>query len=162
MRLLAIVGSLGARSSNRLLLERAAAIAPAGIEVTVFADLGSLPHFDPDLPDDAAPAPVRAFRAAIAAHDAVLVASPEYGHSLPGVLKNAIDWCIGSGELEGKIVGVTAAVAHVGRGQAGLDAVAKPLGAVSAKLVFCEPTLRGDDEALAARLRAIAEVVAAR
>ena len=50
------------------------------------------------------------WRRALAESDAVLIATPEYGFSLPGVLKNGIDWVIGSGELEGKVVAITAAV----------------------------------------------------
>jgi len=55
----------------------------------------------------------------LSASDAVLIASPEYGFSLPGALKNAIDWVIGSGELEGKVVAITAAVPGPERGRRG-------------------------------------------
>jgi NAD(P)H-dependent FMN reductase len=58
----------------------------------------------------AVPESVLRWRGMLAASDAVLIASPEYGFSLPGALKNAIDWVIGSGELEGKVVAITAAV----------------------------------------------------
>ena len=102
IRVLGIVGSLGARSSNLMLLEMIASVAPEEIEVVLYAGLGDLPHFDPDLDPDAAPPAVRALRHAIAASDALLVAAPEYGHSLPGVLKNAIDWLIGSGSSSGR------------------------------------------------------------
>lgn len=92
MRVLSILGSLGAHSKNLRLLEESQRAAPAGMEVVLETGLGALPHFDPDVPDDAAPEPVRGLRAQIAAADALLIACPEYGHSLPGVLKNAIDW----------------------------------------------------------------------
>jgi len=59
---------------------------------------------------------------------ALLIASPEYGHSLPGSLKNAIDWLIGSGELESKVVAVTAAVPIAERGRLGLKALCDTLG----------------------------------
>src|SRR5437660_6012978 len=87
IRILGIVGSLGTRSSNLTLLETAASVAPEGIEVVLYTALGTLPHFDPDVDPDGAPSVVRALRSAIAASDAVLIAAPEYGHSLPGVLK---------------------------------------------------------------------------
>src|SRR6476659_3959252 len=116
IRILAIVGSLGARSSNLALLETAASVAPEGIEVVLYTGLGDLPHFDPDIDPDDAPSAVRAFRQAIAASDALLIAAPEYGHSLPGVLKNALDWLIGSGELERKVIAITASVPHPERG----------------------------------------------
>src|SRR5262249_14165689 len=93
-------------------------------------------------PDDA-PSAVRALRQAIAASDAVLIAAPEYGHSLPGVLKNAIDWLIGSGELEGKLVAITAAVPSAERGRQGRAALRQTLGAVRAVIVSDEPIARG-------------------
>src|SRR5262249_8680847 len=86
---------------------------------------------------------VRALRQAIAASDAVLIAAPEYGHSLPGVLKNAIDWLIGSGELEQKVVAITASVPSAERGRPGLAALRQTLGAVRAAVVSDEPIARG-------------------
>jgi NAD(P)H-dependent FMN reductase len=73
----------------------------------------------------------------------VLIAAPEYGHSLPGVLKNAIDWLIGSGELEAKVVAITASVPSAERGRQGLAALRQTLGAVRAVIVSDEPIARG-------------------
>jgi chromate reductase, NAD(P)H dehydrogenase (quinone) len=75
----------------------------------------------------------------------VLVASPEYGFSLPGTLKNAIDWVIGSGELEGKVVAITAAVPAPERGRRGLQALRDTLAAVRATIVGGEPIARGPE-----------------
>jgi 2-hydroxychromene-2-carboxylate isomerase/NAD(P)H-dependent FMN reductase len=160
MRVLAVSGSLHARSGNRALLETAAAVAPAGVEVTPFEGLRELPPFDPDAEAASIPA-VEAWREALRACDAVLVACPEYGFSLPGVLKNAIDWVIGSGELEGKVVGVTAAVSIADRGRRGLDALGVPLRAVSARVLGGRPIVRGPglDGDVAALLAAIAREV---
>jgi chromate reductase len=72
----------------------------------------------------------------------VLIASPEYGHSLPGALKNGIDWVIGSGELERKVVAITSAVPAAERGLSGLQALRQTLGAVSARIVGGEPIVR--------------------
>ena len=77
--------------------------------------------------------------------DALLIAMPEYGHSLPGSLKNAIDWLIGSGELEGKLVAMTSAVPAPERGRLGLAALRDTLGAVSAKIAFQSPIVHGPD-----------------
>ena len=143
VRVLGIVGSLGARSSNLILLEMAASLASEDIEVVLYTGLGGLPHFDPDLDPDEAPPAVRALRQAIAASDALLVAAPEYGHSLPGVLKNAIDWLIGSGELERKVVAITTSVPAPERGRQGLAALRQTLGAVRAMIVSDEPITRG-------------------
>jgi chromate reductase len=145
VRILAVCGSLQQRSSNLTLLRTAQASAPAGVEISLFDGLRDLPHFDPDLEAQSEPREVRSWRAAIAESDALLIASPEYGHSLPGVLKNAIDWVIGSGELERKIVAITAAVPGPERGRLGLQALRQTLGAVSATIVGGEPIARGPD-----------------
>lgn len=142
-RILAICGSLQARSSNRTLLEVAAQSPPAGVEILLFDGLRDLPHFNPDLEANGALPVVEAFRRALAASEALLIASPEYGHSLPGALKNGIDWVIGSGELERKIVAVTAAVPAAERGRLGLRALCDTLGAVRARIVGGEPIVRG-------------------
>jgi len=142
-RILAVSGSLQARSGNRSLLEVAQATAPDGVVVTIFEGLRAIPAFDLDVDAQGAPEPVLAWRRALAENDAVLVASPEYGFSLPGALKNAIDWVIGTGELEGKVVGLTASVNVAGRGKKGLDALAGTLRAVSARLVGGASIARG-------------------
>jgi len=64
---------------------------------------------------------------------------------LPGSLKNAIDWLIGTGELEGKLVAITSAVAGPLRGRLGLAALRATLGAVSARIAFQEPIARGSN-----------------
>ena len=88
----ALVGSLRAASINRQLAELAAQSAPDGVEVIVFEGLGDLPFYNEDIDTADAPAAVTALRAAAGAADAALVVTPEYNGSIPGVLKNAIDW----------------------------------------------------------------------
>jgi len=93
MKILGLVGSLRSDSYNRMLMRAAAELLPPGVELTVVADeLRDIPAYDEDL--DAGPAPdaVTALREAIAEADAVLVATPEYNGSVPGFLKNALDW----------------------------------------------------------------------
>lgn len=146
MRILAICGSLQQKSSNLTLLRQAQASAPAGVEVQLYDGLRQLPQFDPDLASDdpeRGPSAVTELRRAVAAADALLIATPEYGHSLPGSLKNAIDWLIGTGELESKLVAITSAVPALERGRLGLAALRTTLGAVSARVVFQEPIARG-------------------
>jgi chromate reductase len=146
MRILAVCGSLQEKSSNLTLLRQAMASAPPGVEVELYDGLRDLPHFNPDLLRDEAPGEPRAvaeLRRAIASADALLIAMPEYGHSLPGSLKNAIDWLIGTGELEGKLAAITSAVPAPERGRLGLAALRSTLGAVSAQIAFQEPIVRG-------------------
>ena len=143
MKILAICGSLQSKSSNLTLIEQAIALAPTGVTITAYDGLRDLPQFNPDLEEHRELAVVRALRDAVSSSDALLIACPEYGHSLPGALKNAVDWLIGSGELERKIVAITAAVPHPDRGRRGLKALADTLGAVSARIVFGEPIVKG-------------------
>ncbi len=145
MRILAICGSLQSQSGNLSLLRVAATSTPAGVRIVVFDGLRDLPHFNPDLEasGDAPPAAVLEWRRALGESDALLIATPEYGHSLPGSLKNAIDWVIGSGELGGKVVGITAAVPSLERGRRGLGALRDTLAAVRATVVGGEPIAKG-------------------
>ena len=93
IKVLAISGSLRKASFNTLALRAAAELAPEGVEVTLYDGLRDIPLYDDDLRAGSGyPAPVAAFRAAIKAADALLIASPEYNFSVSGVLKNAIDW----------------------------------------------------------------------
>jgi chromate reductase len=94
VRVLAVSGSLRADSYNTRLLEAAAAAAPAGVEVELLdpALITDLPLYDQDLEDEGAPASVDLLREAWAGADAILFATPEYNGSVPGGLKNAIDW----------------------------------------------------------------------
>jgi chromate reductase, NAD(P)H dehydrogenase (quinone) len=94
MRVLGLSGSLRRESHNRALLRAAAALMPPGAELVEWDRIAELPAYDEDL-DGApgpAPEPVRALREAIADADALLIATPEYNASLPGALKNALDW----------------------------------------------------------------------
>ncbi len=101
MKVLAVSGSLREASINSALCRAAARVAPPGLEVTVFAGLGGLPLFNPDL-EDALPAAVEAFRVAVGQADALLIASPEYAHGISGPLKNALDWLVGFEGTVGK------------------------------------------------------------
>jgi len=91
MRIAGIAGSLRRASYNRGLVRAAASTAPKGVFFDVL-DPGSLPLYNQDVEDAGEPAAVVTFKQAIAAADALLVATPEYNHGIPGVLKNGIDW----------------------------------------------------------------------
>jgi len=102
VRVLAISGSLRKASSNSALVSTAVRVAPVGVEVSVYGELAEVPPFNRDLDTDTAPLGVVRFRAALEACDAILICSPEYAHGVSGVLKNALDWIVGSGELMDK------------------------------------------------------------
>ena len=93
MRILAISGSLRDDSHNTELLRAAAAVAPDGVELELFDGLKDVPPYDADddVPGDQ-PFAVGRFKGALREADAVLISTPEYNSSIPGVLKNALDW----------------------------------------------------------------------
>jgi NAD(P)H-dependent FMN reductase len=91
-KVLVLVGSLRAASINRQLAELALETAPDGVNLQLFDRLGELPFYNEDIDNADVAEPVRALREAAAAADAALVVTPEYNGSIPGVLKNAIDW----------------------------------------------------------------------
>lgn len=162
MRVLAVCGSLKGRSGNRALLKAAAASMPPGVDVVFFDGLGDLPHFNPDLEASGVPESVTRWRRALSESDAVLIASPEYGFSLPGALKNAIDWVIGTGELERKVVAITAATTAADRGRRGLQALRETLSAVRATILGGEPIPKGPglESQIAALAQALIETAA--
>jgi chromate reductase len=92
MKVLGISGSLRHDSHNSALLRAAAERLPAGAELVPFERLGEIPPYDEDVEMGGVPESVRELREAIRAADAVLIATPEYNHSIPGQLKNALDW----------------------------------------------------------------------
>ena len=91
MRILGIAGSVRRGSHNRRLLRAAGDMLPPGVELVEWEGLAGLPAFDEDQ-ENAPPPPVRAFLDAIEGVDALLIATPEYNASVPGALKNALDW----------------------------------------------------------------------
>jgi chromate reductase len=92
MRILGISGSLRRGSHNRKLLRAAAYALPPGAELVEWEGLADLPAFDEDVEGRFIPGPVQELIDAIEAADAVIIATPEYNASIPGALKNAIDW----------------------------------------------------------------------
>ena len=91
MKLLGIAGSLRAASLNAQLLRLTAEELPEGVELEIYDDLASIPPYNHDF-EDIQPYAVERLKAAIADADAILVATPEYNGSIPGQLKNALDW----------------------------------------------------------------------
>jgi len=118
-QILAISGSLRTASLNTALLRAAITLAPEGVEITLYDRLGALPHFNPDLEGTEIPS-VKDIRTQLQISDGVLISSPEYAHGIPGVLKNALDWVVGSGELYRKPVALLNASPRAIHAQASL------------------------------------------
>jgi chromate reductase len=140
MKILAVSGSLRAESHNTSLLRAAAEVAPAAVEVELFdpSGLAQLPLYDQDLDTGDPPASVLRLREAWGEADAILFATPEYNGSVPGGLKNAIDWA-SRPVREGALTNKTAAVIGASTGQFGAmwaqADLRKILGAAGARVV---------------------------
>lgn len=125
LRIAAFAGSLRAGSYNRALLRAAAELAPAGLEIQI-VDLIDVPLYNGDVEAEGDPSGVQALKAAIAAADGVLIATPEYNHGVPAVTKNAVDWASRpprSAVLDQKpvaIIGASPGITGTARGQSQL------------------------------------------
>jgi chromate reductase len=110
-RVVAFAGSLRRRSFNRALIEAALELAPTGMLIEPI-EIGGLQFYNADIEADGDPPPVAEFKAAVAAADGILIATPEHNDGLPGVLTNALDWgsrLPGRAPLAGKPVAVMGA-----------------------------------------------------
>jgi chromate reductase len=157
MKVLGISGSLRRDSYNSALLRAAAERLPAGVELVPYEGLAEIPPYDADVEEQgSAPAPVERLRDAIRGADAVLIATPEYNHSLPGQLKNALDWVsrpAGKSALMGKpAAAIGASTGMFGAVWAQAEA-RKVLGALGGRVVEGElPVLRAQEHYADGRL----------
>ncbi len=111
IHVLGIPGSLREGSYNKALLRAAQEEAPDGMTIEIF-EIGDIPFYNRDVEEEGDPEPVQRLKRAIREADAVLIATPEYQHGLPGVLKNALDWASrppGDAPLKNKVVGMMGA-----------------------------------------------------
>jgi chromate reductase, NAD(P)H dehydrogenase (quinone) len=125
--LLAISGSLRKQSSNTTLLRAAQQLAPKGIELILYKDLGMLPHFNPDVEESTLPLAVNKLRHHIKKADGLIISTPEYAHGVPGSLKNALDWLVGGSEFMNKPVMLLNASSRSSYAQASLVEVVKTM-----------------------------------
>jgi chromate reductase len=138
LRVLGISGSLRAASYNTQLLHTAGELLPASVEFDFYAELGELPPYDQDVEEEGAPAPVQDLRDRVGAADALLIATPEYNGSLPGLLKNAIDWSSrprGEASLANKPVAVIGASTGAFGGVWAQAETRKVLGIAGARVI---------------------------
>jgi len=146
MRVLGIVGSLRRGSFNHALLREAAERLPAGAELIEFDRLREIPPYDADLEAEATPPAVAELRQAMRDADAVIVVTPEYNHSIPGVLKNALDWASRPAG-QSALTGTPAAVIGASTGMFGAvwaqAETRKVLGALGGRVVEAELPVAG-------------------
>jgi chromate reductase len=182
MKLVTISGSLRGGSSATALARALSDLAPAGTISALYDELETIPPFHPDRDreGDVAPAPVARFRALLQAADAVVISTPEYAFGVPGVLKNALDWTVASGDFAGKpAAAISSSPSDLG-GEKAHASLVLTLGAMQARLptkgglvvpfvrkrvaadgTIVDPVLVGELRALVAELARIVASVAA-
>jgi chromate reductase, NAD(P)H dehydrogenase (quinone) len=126
-KVFAICGSTRVRSANLTIIQYMAGIAADQIEVEIYNDLARLPHFNPDLDKESAPEIVEVLRDKIKNADGVLICTPEYVFSLPGALKNAIEWCVSTTIFSEKPVVLITASASGAKAHESLQLVMKTI-----------------------------------
>jgi chromate reductase, NAD(P)H dehydrogenase (quinone) len=128
LTILAVAGSLRATSSNVKIIKEVQQWAPSHVDFIIYEDLASLPAFDDSGEETEA---VTIWRRKLAEADGVFICSPEYAFGIPGALKNAIDWTVGSGELVNKPLALITAAS---KGDSAHAAWLKIFSAVSANI----------------------------
>jgi chromate reductase len=151
MRVLGLSGSLRGDSHNTRLLRGTATLFPDGVELELFDGLGAIPPYSEDAERDRTPPAVAALKDAIAEADAVLVATPEYNGSIPGQLKNALDWVsrpIATTPLRGKPAAVVGASTGLFGAVWAQAEARKVLATIGARVVDRELPVAQADESL--------------
>jgi len=129
IKILAITGSTRKNSSNYKILKYISEEIKPEFEVEIFEDLADIPHFNPDLDNENLPKEVKDFRNKITSADGVIICTPEYVFSLPGSLKNALEWCVSTTIFSSKKTGLITASASGEMGHEQLILVMKTLEA---------------------------------
>ncbi|CAN5462080.1 NADPH-dependent FMN reductase [soil metagenome] len=130
-RILGISGSTKSNSTNERILRAVARMYSGELDIEVFTGIDTIPHFNPDLDNDEPPAAVAAFRKLIDEADGILISTPEYVFSLPGALKNALEWLVSTTILTDKPAAFIVAAAS---GEKAFDSLALILRTVGAKI----------------------------
>jgi chromate reductase len=162
-RLLGMGGSLRAASFNRALLRAAVELAPSGVEITIFDELGALPFYDGDVEAAGDPIAVRSLRAAIDAADAILFVTPEYNDGTSAVLKNAIDWASRPPQrtLAGKVAAVMGASVTPSAARGGIESVKRSLRRAGSEVLDEQVAIPSATDAFDATPRLTAPLVRA-
>lgn len=128
-KIVAITGSTRKNSNNYKILKYLSENIKTEFEIEIFEDLDKIPHFNPDLDTDNPPENVTSFRNKISQADGVIICTPEYVFSLPGSLKNALEWCVSTTVFSNKKTGLITASASGEMGHEQLLLIMKTLEA---------------------------------
>jgi chromate reductase, NAD(P)H dehydrogenase (quinone) len=123
--ILAIIGSASANSSNLKLVEQLSVLTTSDFNLTIYSNLKSLPHFDPELSANNPPKQIIEFRQSIEQADGIIICTPEYIFSIPSGLKNSIEWCISTTVFSNKPTGLLTASASGEKGHEELQLIMK-------------------------------------
>lgn len=126
-RVLAICGSTRAQSANLSIIQHLISITSEELQIEIYHDLAALPHFNPDLDKDKAPEIVEEFRSQVRSAEGVIICTPEYVFSLPGALKNAIEWCVSTTIFSEKPVALITASASGSKAHESLQLIMKTI-----------------------------------
>jgi chromate reductase, NAD(P)H dehydrogenase (quinone) len=128
-KILAICGSTRAQSANLSIIQYVGELLADEVEMKIYSELSALPHFNPDLDKERAPDIVETLREKIKDADGILICTPEYVFSLPGALKNALEWCVSTNIFSEKPVALITASASGTKAHESLQLVMKTIGA---------------------------------
>ena len=123
--ILVIIGSAGTTTANEKLVNLIANRISDSFQLTVFNELKSLPHFDPELSVNNPPEAIQSIRSAIEQADGVIICTPEYIFSIPSGLKNLFEWCVATTVFDGKPTGLITASANGKMGHEELQLIAR-------------------------------------
>ena len=123
--ILAIIGSASSNSANLKLVGKIASLTENEFNLTIYNNLKTLPHFDPELSTDNPPKEIIEFRKSVEEADGIIICTPEYIFSIPSVLKNAIEWCISTTIFSEKPIGLITASASGQKGHEELQLIMK-------------------------------------
>lgn len=126
-KVVAICGSTRTQSANLSIIQYIGELLSGEVELEIYNELSLLPHFNPDLDKDKAPDIVEALREKIKNSDGVLICTPEYVFSLPGALKNVIEWCVSTTIFSEKAVALITASASGAKAHESLQLVMKTI-----------------------------------
>ncbi len=134
-KIIAISGSIREASSNTNILKAISAFIPEGIDYSIYNGIKDLPHFNQDIDTSEPPAVVENFRKTLSESHALIICTPEYAKGVPGVLKNALDWLVSSGELYKKPVAVITASPSITGGDKAHESLLLTLGMIDTIIV---------------------------
>ena len=134
LHIIGISGSLRSNSANTNILRAIMYLLPDNVQMTMYETLDTIPHFNPEIEKEGVPLCVQEFRSQIQSADAVIICTPEYAFGVPGVLKNALDWLVSSGELNEKPVAAISASPLTSGGDKALASLILTLTALGTKI----------------------------